>query len=126
GARPSMLDQLVLADLISSRAYDRHVRRSRLEYRTPRDTLVTALPDSLVPQGISAGLQLVLPLSPAAEAEVPAAARRHSLAIEPLSPQWLHPRDGSTGLIVGYGAPSKPSFTGALHALLAMLRELPR
>src|SRR5437667_12812378 len=108
-----MLDQLVLADMISSRGYDRHVRRSRLEYRTRRDTLVAALPDHLVPQGISAGLQLVLPLSPAAEADVPAAARRHSLAIEPLSPQWMAPRPDSSGLIVGYGASSKPSFAGA-------------
>jgi GntR family transcriptional regulator/MocR family aminotransferase len=37
GAQPSMLDQLVLADLISSGAYDRHVRRCRLEYRGRRD-----------------------------------------------------------------------------------------
>jgi GntR family transcriptional regulator / MocR family aminotransferase len=124
GARPPALDQLVLADMISSRAYDRHIRRSRLEYRTRRDTLVAALPDSLVPQGISAGLQLVLPLSPDAEAEVPAAARRHSLAIEPLSPQWTSPGPDSTGLIVGYGASSKPSFAGALDALLKLLREI--
>src|SRR6266545_182706 len=30
GPRPAFLDQLILADMISSRAYDRHVRRARL------------------------------------------------------------------------------------------------
>jgi GntR family transcriptional regulator/MocR family aminotransferase len=125
GAFPPLLDQLVLADMISSRAYDRHVRRCRLEYRSRRDALATALPQSLIPEGISAGLHLMLPLSAAAEAEVPAAARRHSLAIEILSKQWMNPREDSHGLIIGYGAPSKHAFGSTLQALLNVLREIP-
>lgn len=126
GACPPMLEQLVLADLISSRAYDRHVRRCRIEYRSRRDTLVAAIPRHLTPQGISAGLQLVVPLSTSAEAAVPAAARRHSLEIESLSPHWIQPADQPGGLIVGYGASPKHAFGGALQALLTMMDELPQ
>jgi hypothetical protein len=32
--------------------------------------------------------------------------------------------DTPSGLIVGYGAPARNSFTGALNALLGVLREL--
>ena len=124
GMTPPMIDQLVLADLISSGAYDRQVRRCRLEYRARRDRLVAALPERLVPHGISAGLQLFLPLTPEAEAAVPAAAARHSLAIERLSPHVIGEVDPLTGLMVGYGAPTRASFGGALRALQALLTDV--
>jgi GntR family transcriptional regulator / MocR family aminotransferase len=127
GATPPLLDQLALADMINTGAYDRHVRRCRLEYRSRRDALAAALPQSLIPEGISAGLHLTLPLSAEAEAAVPAAARRHSLAIRVLSTQWMDPPEKNAhGLVVGYGAPSKNAFEGTLAALLDVLRELPR
>jgi GntR family transcriptional regulator / MocR family aminotransferase len=124
GMVPPAINQLVLADMISSGAYDRHVRRSRLEYRNRRDRLAAALPKHLVPHGISAGLQLFVPLSPIAEDAVPAAAARHSLAIEPVSPHAIRDTDPLTGLMIGYGAPSRPSFAGALASLLGVLGEI--
>jgi len=124
GAQPPMIDQLVLADLISSGAFDRHIRRSRLYYRARRDRLVAALPDHVRPDGISAGLQLFVPLSARAEAAIPASAARHSLAIEPVSPHAIRADDPLTGLMIGYGAPPKPAFTGAVDALLAVLRDV--
>ena len=124
GARPPTLDQLVLADLISTGAYDRHVRRSRVEYRSRRDRLVAALPAGLPVSGISAGLHLVVPLSLDAEASLPAVAGRHSLGVAALSPLWMDPGRRRGGVVVGYGASSKPAFAGALEALLAVLREL--
>jgi GntR family transcriptional regulator/MocR family aminotransferase len=123
-AAPSMLDQLVLADLISSGAYDRQVRRCRLEYRSRRDRLVAALPERLAPHGISAGLHLFVPLSPTAEAAVPAAAARHSIALERVSPHAILQAAPLTGLMIGYGAAPKPSFSGALTALLAVLSDI--
>jgi GntR family transcriptional regulator/MocR family aminotransferase len=61
----SALEQLTLADFITSGAYDRHVRAMRLRYRRRRDQLVAALA-SRVPyiclKGIAAGLHLVLRL----------------------------------------------------------------
>jgi GntR family transcriptional regulator / MocR family aminotransferase len=123
GVHAPMLDQLVLADMISSGAYDRHVRKCRAEYRSRRDRLVAALPRHLTPQGISAGLHLLLPLSTSAEAAVPAVADRHSLAISTVSGYRMR-TETPTGLIVGYGAPARNSFGGALNALLAVLREI--
>ena len=122
GARPTVLDQLVLADLISSGAYDRQVRRCRLEYRSRRDRLTAALPQHLVPQGISAGLHLFVPLPAEVEAAVPAAAARHSLAVERVSPHAIN--EPVPGLMIGYGAPTKASFGGAVAALRAVLRDI--
>ncbi|ALG11351.1 PLP-dependent aminotransferase family protein [Kibdelosporangium phytohabitans] len=122
GAQPPLPTQLVLADMISTGAYDRHVRRCRIEYRSRRDRLAAALPPHLIPQGISAGLHLMVPLSEDAEAQVPAVARRHSLDIATVAPMVVQRKQH--GLIVGYGAPSKNAFTGALEALLAVLHEL--
>jgi GntR family transcriptional regulator / MocR family aminotransferase len=114
GAQPPLLDQLVLAELIGSRGYDRHVRRCRTEYRSRHDALVAALPPHVHPQGISAGLHLVLPLPAAEEAAVPAAARRHSLALEIVSTQSMGGRDPEhRGIIVG-----------ALDALLQVVRDV--
>jgi GntR family transcriptional regulator/MocR family aminotransferase len=124
GARPPTLNQLVLADLISSGAYDRHVRRCRLDYRSRRDRLVAALPAHLEVRGISAGLHLVVPLPLDAEANLATAAARHSLAVENLSRLWIDRSARRGGVIVGYGASSKPAFGGALSALLAVLHEL--
>jgi GntR family transcriptional regulator/MocR family aminotransferase len=124
GGPPPVLDQLALADLVGSGAFDRHVRRCRLEYRSRRDRLVAALPGHLRPHGISAGLQLFVPLPAAAEAAVPAAAARHSLAVEPVSPHAVRATDPATGLMVGYAAPTKGAFAGALAALLDVLADV--
>ncbi|HEV7651913.1 MAG TPA: hypothetical protein VGP26_27470 [Actinophytocola sp.] len=76
GVQVPVLPQLVLADLISSGAHDRHVRRDRL---------VAALPPHLTPEGIPAGPHLVL------RVPLPAATRRFSVGVERLSPRWLRP-----------------------------------
>src|SRR6202020_2787276 len=43
-AGPSGLDQLTLAEFITSGGYDRQIRRARLAYRRRRDRLVAVLP----------------------------------------------------------------------------------
>ncbi|GAA5163655.1 PLP-dependent aminotransferase family protein [Pseudonocardia eucalypti] len=124
GGPPPTINQLALADLISSGGYDRHVRRCRTEYRSRRDRLVAALPPGLPPPGIPAGLHLLLSLSPATEAMVPAIARRHSLELATVSPHRFDP-DGPSGIVIGYAASTRPAFGGALDALLAVLDDLP-
>jgi GntR family transcriptional regulator / MocR family aminotransferase len=52
----------------------------------------------------------------------PRPAPRHSLTIEHLSPHAIG--TPTPGLMIGYGAPSKPSFGGALAALLAVLADI--
>ncbi|RSN33189.1 GntR family transcriptional regulator [Amycolatopsis sp. WAC 01416] len=125
GARPALLDQLAMAELIESGAYDQHIRRCRAEYRSRRDGLLAALPDSVLPQGISAGLHLVLqfPGDLPREMEVLAACRRRAIGLEGLSGHWIgEPR--REGLIIGYGAAAKHAFGGATQALREAIFEV--
>ncbi|QXV62137.1 PLP-dependent aminotransferase family protein [Amycolatopsis sp. TNS106] len=125
GARPALLDQLAMAELIESGAYDQHIRRCRVEYRSRRDKLLAALPDSVLPQGISAGLHLVLqfPCELPREMEVLAACRRRAIGLEGLSGHWIgEPR--REGLIIGYGAAAKHAFGGSIQALREAIFEV--
>ncbi|HKN51274.1 MAG TPA: PLP-dependent aminotransferase family protein, partial [Amycolatopsis sp.] len=125
GARPPVLTQLTLAALIDSGDYDRHIRRCRAEYRARRVRLLEALPKTVTPHGISAGLHLLLMLPDGgpSEAEVLAACRRRSLGIGSLADYWMDEgRPG--GLIVGYAAAPKHAFAGATQALVEALWEM--
>ncbi|MFI5589240.1 PLP-dependent aminotransferase family protein [Amycolatopsis sp. NPDC051758] len=125
GSRPAVLSQLALAELIDSGAYDQHIRRSRAEYRTRRTRLLAALPDTVRPQGIAAGLHLLLMLPPdgPSEATALAACRRRAIGIEGLNGYWMDSnRPG--GLIVGYAAAPKHAFAGATQTLVEALWEI--
>ncbi|MFG2491387.1 PLP-dependent aminotransferase family protein [Streptomyces caniferus] len=120
------LDQLTLAEFLSSGAYDRHLRGMRLRYRRRRDQMVAALAER-APQvrvsGIAAGLHAVLELPPGTERSILQAARRQGLALESLS--RFHdpsaPPASRDALVVAYGTPPDHSFAGALDALLRAL-----
>ncbi|MET4925873.1 PLP-dependent aminotransferase family protein [Streptomyces sp. PSRA5] len=125
-AVPSAMDQLTLAEFISSGAYDRHVRSMRLRYRRRRDQLVEALaehaPECRV-TGISAGLHAVVELPPGTdERTMIEAAAWQGLAIQGLS-GFRHPSvaPGRDALVVGYGAPTDSAWAGALDALCRVL-----
>ncbi len=127
----STLDQLALADFIDCGAYDRHVRRMRLRYRSRRDQLVSVLaaraPEARV-TGISAGLHAVLELPAGREAPALAAARAAGLALDGLS-SYQHPADPAPpreGLVVGYAAPPDTAFAQALNALTEVTRRATR
>ncbi|SFP31635.1 GntR family transcriptional regulator / MocR family aminotransferase [Amycolatopsis arida] len=126
GWRAPALEQLVLAELLDSGAYDLHVRRRRAAYRSRRDRLLAALPEALRPTGISAGLHLVLPLPAGGptEEEVQAAATRRSLAVEVLGRHWMRPRPDRRGIVVGYAHPAEHAFAPTVRALLATLADL--
>ncbi|MET8854794.1 PLP-dependent aminotransferase family protein [Streptomyces sp. NPDC004579] len=120
------LDQLTLAEFITSGAYDRHVRSARLRYRRRRDALVAALatraPD-VHATGIAAGLHAVLRLPPGTEGAVVQAAAFQGLAVHGLShhrhPDALVPHRDA--LVVGYGTPPDHAWSGALDALCRAL-----
>ncbi|MFE9633816.1 PLP-dependent aminotransferase family protein [Streptomyces sp. NPDC006463] len=119
----SALDQLTLAEFITSGAYDRHVRGMRLRYRRRRDELVAAVDGRVGVSGIAAGLHAVLDLPAGTERAVLQSAAWQDLALEGLSgfrhPQAvLPPRDA---LVVGYGTPSDSAWTPTLAALSAAL-----
>ncbi|WP_328614162.1 PLP-dependent aminotransferase family protein [Amycolatopsis sp. NBC_00355] len=125
GSHPAILNQLALAELIDSGGYDQHVRRSRAEYRSRRARLLAALPETVRPHGIAAGLHLLLMLPPdgPTETEALAACRRRAIGIEGLGSYWMDTnRPG--GLIVGYAAPPSHAFPSALQTLLEALWEI--
>jgi GntR family transcriptional regulator/MocR family aminotransferase len=121
------LSQLTLAEFITSGAYDRHVRRSRLAYRQRRDQLVAAL-ERRAPQvritGIAAGLHALLELPiDYAEDEIVTRASHHGLAIEGLHSYNATGQRRSGALVVGYGAPPTHAFTGSVARLCAVLND---
>jgi GntR family transcriptional regulator/MocR family aminotransferase len=124
-AGPSGLDQLTLAEFITSGGYDRQVRRARLAYRRRRDQLAAVLArQGWQVSGIAAGLQAVLEFGEAStESAVLARAREHGLAIDGLG-YYRAGRGGGrerAGLVIGYGRPPDHAYTTALARLCAVL-----
>jgi GntR family transcriptional regulator/MocR family aminotransferase len=126
----SAVEQLTLAEFITSGAYDRHVRSMRLRYRRRRDQLIAALAQhapGVRVTGMSAGLQAVLELPHGTEHAVVEAAARHGLAVAGLSdfrykgggPDLLE--SDRDALVVGYAAPSDSAWSGALDALCQVM-----
>ncbi|GHF21581.1 GntR family transcriptional regulator [Amycolatopsis deserti] len=120
GWRAPVVDHLVLAELLNSGAYDRHVRQRRVAYRRRRDRLLAALPREFVPEGISAGLHLVLRVPD--EGAVLRALRRRSVSVDHLSRYWV--RSGPGGLVIGYATPAEHAFGPAVEALVDGLRAV--
>ncbi|MFG2909642.1 PLP-dependent aminotransferase family protein [Kitasatospora sp. NPDC048286] len=124
-----VLDQLTLAELITSGTYDRHVRRCRLHYRRRRDHLVAALAEHaphVRVTGIAAGLHAVLQLPPGStpEPELLARARQAGLSLNGLT--WHRATPSATeappALVIGYGTPPEHAFPAAVRALCELLR----
>ncbi|HEY5251287.1 MAG TPA: PLP-dependent aminotransferase family protein, partial [Acidimicrobiales bacterium] len=86
----SAVDQMALAEMITSGAFDRHVRHSRMRYRRRRDLLLTMLAEhapAVTPHGIAAGLHTVvdLPFDGPTEDEVIEHLARHDIAVHGLA-----------------------------------------
>ncbi|MFC8140509.1 PLP-dependent aminotransferase family protein [Streptomyces paradoxus] len=121
-----VLDQLTLAEFLTSGAYDRHVRATRLRYRRRRDALVAAV-TARAPQarvtGIAAGLHVLLRLPAGTEQSVVQAAHWRGLALHGLA-RYTNPAaraEPVDALVVGYGTPPDHAWSGALDALSAVL-----
>jgi GntR family transcriptional regulator/MocR family aminotransferase len=120
---PSVLEQLTLAELIRSGAYDRHVRRARLAYRRRRDKLVAALPAHTRATGIVAGQHVVVELPAGlAEEDVVARAAARGLLVQGLSEYAWGGVEHPPALVVGYGTPPEHAYDAALVALRTILR----
>ncbi|MFG1807639.1 PLP-dependent aminotransferase family protein [Streptomyces sp. NPDC049040] len=126
----SALDQMTLAEFITSGSYDRHVRSMRQRYRRRRDQLVTALAHSAPAvrvTGMAAGLQAVVELPRGTEGEVVQSAARRGLEVSGLS-EFFHPgaerdRRGpeQDALVVNFAASSDSAWTGALETLRSVM-----
>lgn len=125
----SVLEQLSLADFVSSGSYDRHVRRMRQRYRSRRDRLVAALAaraPHIEVTGVAAGLHAVLRLPPGTERSALKAAAWQGVALDGLA-GFRHPEAATAtahedGLVVGYATPSEHAFGAALEALCEVLQ----
>ncbi|WP_420033078.1 PLP-dependent aminotransferase family protein [Streptomyces sp. cg28] len=131
----SALDQLALAEFLSSGAYDRHVRRMRQRYRARRDLLVRALAERAPwaeVGGVAAGLHAVVRLPSGREREVLIAARARGIAVEGLT-AFRHPEatggsgghdPGGDGLVVGCAAAAERAYGAAVEALCEVLERV--
>jgi GntR family transcriptional regulator / MocR family aminotransferase len=115
------IEQLALAEFISSGRFDRHLRRNRAVYRKRRDVLVAALNEH-VPEadvgGIAAGLHLVATLPYGIEENrlVEAAAAR-SVGVRGIASYRFFGSVGPPGILLGYGAISESAIEPGVRTL---------
>jgi GntR family transcriptional regulator / MocR family aminotransferase len=122
------LDQLALARLLDSGAYDRHLRQARRRYRARRDALVRAvgehLPGARV-TGVAAGLAAIVRLGrPVDGLALAAAARSRGVGVYPLGYGYLEPRPLDDGLVLGYANLAEPAIEEGIRRLAAVLAEM--
>lgn len=112
--------QLVLARLLDSGEYDRHIRLVRARHRARRDALLAGLTSELPSAsvtGVAAGLHLLVMLADGADGADDAALaeelRDAGVLVHPLS--WHRRLPGPPGLVLGYAAhaPDRLRATGA-------------
>jgi GntR family transcriptional regulator/MocR family aminotransferase len=123
------LDQLALARLLESGAYDRHLRQARRRYRARRDALLSAverhLPDARV-TGLAAGLHAIVRLPRQVDGlALMRAAHKRSVGVYALGYAYMEPRPVHDGLVLGYASLSAPSIEEGVARLALALAECP-
>lgn len=126
----SALDQLTLAEFITSGGFDRHVRSMRQRYRRRRDELVAMLArnaPAIRVSGMNAGLQAVLELPAGTEQPVLARSARNGLMVSGMA-EFRHDAFASgaelvqqDALVINFAAPSDSAWATALDALSKVL-----
>lgn len=129
-AYASVIDQLVLAQLIRTGELDRHLRRCRTRYRRRRDRLGDAVASRLPYgrlSGIAAGLHAVLqiPGSAVSESTLVAHLAERGVAVNGISRFHHRPLDSPLSLVIGYATPPEHAYGNALDALIDALGEWP-
>ena len=130
-----MLEQQVLASLIESGAYERHVRRMRRENERRRAALLQAitqyLPKDVRIDGTAAGLHVVLwlpSLSAQQEAALVATARGEGVGVYPVGPLFTPPTfdepPRSAGLILGYASLSIEQIQQGISILALVIARI--
>ena len=127
-----VVEQRVLASLIDSGAYERHVRRTRREHDRRRAALLDAiahhLPGDAAVTGTAAGLHVVLWLPflrPQDEPALVAAVRRKGVGVYPVSPLFAKPQSPvlprPAGLILGYASLTVEEIQQGMRTLAAVI-----
>lgn len=123
------LEQLALADFISSGAFARHLGRMRRLYRARRDALVQALREHLkVPNevlGADSGMHITLRLPPdLPDRLIAQQTREFGMAPAPLSGFFLNPQAADNGLVLGYGNTSQALYVPLVQRLQQIMEAL--
>jgi GntR family transcriptional regulator/MocR family aminotransferase len=124
----SAIEQLVLARLLETSAYDRHLRKARRRNRARRDALIKAvaraLPEAQI-SGVSAGLHALVRLPREVELQgLLAGAAAQSLGIYPLNLHRIDPSGGVEALVMGYANLSEPAIAEGVRRLAGLLARL--
>jgi GntR family transcriptional regulator/MocR family aminotransferase len=120
------LPQLVLAQLLASGEYDRHLRlvrnRQRQRRRAVLEALARHLPRARV-EGVAAGLHLLVSMPEedwaAGDDEMAALVRGSGVVVHPLS--WHQHRPGPPGFVLGYAAHPPDRLEEAVRRLARVL-----
>jgi GntR family transcriptional regulator/MocR family aminotransferase len=128
-------EQNVLASLIESGTYERHVRRLRRENELRRRALLEAVEQHLAGHGqligMAAGLHGVLLLSALRAQDEPrlqALALERGVGVYPLSPLFAEPscaeHERPAGLILGYAGLTPQQVHDGVRILAAVIRDV--
>ncbi|RVC80033.1 PLP-dependent aminotransferase family protein [Mesorhizobium sp. M4A.F.Ca.ET.022.05.2.1] len=127
-----MLEQDVLGDLLTSGAYERHVRSIRRKNAERRQVLLQALADRLGPRvtvaGADTGLHVVAwmhGIAAGRETAIIAAARAAGIGLYPVSPLYdpSGPRPETAGFIMGYAGLDAEAVRRGVAVLARILAE---
>jgi GntR family transcriptional regulator/MocR family aminotransferase len=123
------LDQLALARLFETGAYDRHLRQARRLYRARRDALAGAvsrhLPGARV-TGLAAGLHATVRLGREVDGiALVQAALKASVGVYPLGYAYMRVKPVHDGLVLGYANLTEPAIEEGIRRLAGALEGLP-
>ena len=126
------IDQVALATLIERGDYERHLARTRQEYRTRRDRLLAAVARELPGLdllGVAAGVHAVLALPDEVDdVALAGAAAAVGINVIPLSTSYVPGADRGTtpsrGLLLGYSRLIEPRLDEAVAELAGLIRPV--
>jgi GntR family transcriptional regulator/MocR family aminotransferase len=124
------IEQLALARVLDSGAYDSHLRAARRRYRARRDALVQALARHLPAarvEGVAAGLHAIARLpQPVPGLEVMRAAATRSVGVYPVGYGYLDVRPLDDRFVLGYANLAEPAIDEGIRRFAEALEEVAR
>jgi GntR family transcriptional regulator/MocR family aminotransferase len=121
------LDQLALAEMITSGAYDRHIRQSRTRYTARRKALEAAISRHRAPLrliGIPAGLQTLAALPPEHDAdELVLRAGAAGIGFDSISRYQADPEVPSRAIVLGFGNITENGINQAIARLTQIMAK---
>lgn len=117
------LPQITLARMLTSGAFERHLRLVRQRHKARRDALLEALAEHLPTvrvRGVAAGLHVLATLPEGVDdAAVATAALEAGIAVHPLSRH--REGEGPPGLVIGYAATTPDRLREAVRRLAPLI-----